>query len=110
MTTAERLALAVLKGDKDAVAALWDAVGEEHGFYEGGVRGQILVPIRRLKIDAPAERLRAFVYLREGLDPTEEWVERMEQGIEEWMRGDSLHAAIVLGIERIELYELPEFK
>lgn len=100
----EQLALAVLRRDKDSLAAalaLADAVSELH--REGGMH---LPPVTRITADA--SRLRLAVFTREGMRVPDEDRHRFAERLASWVRGDGGAIAVFpAGVERIELYELP---
>jgi hypothetical protein len=98
MTTAEKLALAVLKGDDDAVWPLIDALMET---TEPNSRR--LPPIR--KLTCAREKLRVAVFCRLGHPLPRDTVEGLTQIIEDWLVND--RPIIMNGVERLELYELP---
>jgi len=108
LTTAEMLALAVLQGkDRDAVAPLWDAVGEAHGF--GLPERPFTQILPALKVDCPPDRLRVAVFLTpEHYEPSPEWTARLIEGVAAWVRGETGQVAVLPSvIDRIELYEMP---
>ncbi len=99
LSTAERLALAVLNEDKEAVKMLVDCLQEDMG--PEWSRYQVS-PVK--KITVPLERLRVAVYVNE--DAT---IDRddLEAAIRGWLLGNRIGLGLT-GIDRIEIYELPE--
>jgi hypothetical protein len=103
VTTAEVMALAVLKGDLTAARALAESLMED---YEAN--GHELPPVT--KITAPIEKVRVAVYLSsdetdQRLIPDE--LQAVRENVLNWLRGDA-NILIMTGIDRIELYELPD--
>jgi hypothetical protein len=103
LSTAEALAVAVLRGDLDAVAPLLDHLTEL-----STSDGRRLVPVRSLVVDSP-ERLRAVMYTEPGMDLSylEGEREHFQRLWQEWLAGDTPALALT-GIARMEVYEIPE--
>jgi hypothetical protein len=103
LSNAELLALAVLKGDRDAACALADCVQEEWSRND-----RLLEPVQ--KITVPLEQARVVVFFKEGA--TRELAELAYKVIREGFRGGwrELTTVGLIGVERIEVYELPVSK
>lgn len=99
LDTAQRLALAVLQGDKAAAKQLADMITETH---TQTVRE--LVPVQ--KITASADRVRVVAFAD---DPhsVDLGGSTLEVEVERWLRGERKSLGMY-GINRIEIYELPE--
>ena len=97
MTTAESMALAVLKGGLVAARALADLLMQE---YSEGAKE--MLPFKKLPFDVG--RARVIVYLdgdtrldeRDALPP--------EQAVADWLAG--IGPLILCGIDRVEVYEI----
>lgn len=99
MTTAELMALAVLKGDLDAAAQLADLLLENRN-----ETSRQLPPVTRLTADAGG--LRVIAYVAAGAVVMAAGI---EEAVRRWLAGQEL-ALILSGIDRVELYEIPEAK
>lgn len=121
-STLQQLCVAVLCGDDGAKFALYDHLKEE---YESGrLDHALLLPVT--KIDVPLDRLRVAVFVgnsrhrlgeAEADEPFEVDVEEIRMDVVNWMLGFVMqggavvHSPLVLqGIDRIEVYQLPEGK
>ena len=103
MTTAEAMAVAVLKGDLVAARALADHLCETEPDRE-----RQLLPIKTFKVDATNVRGIAFTMPELGNDVLID-VEGFRQTFDQWLRGE-IRFMPTVGISRIELYEFPERK
>lgn len=103
MTTAEAMAVAVLKGDLTAARALAEHLTEEYA------TGWPVLPVH--KITCSPDRIRVAVFLREGTDEAAVDWEMLRTSIRSWVSHDvdPGDALVLLRVERIELYELPEY-
>jgi hypothetical protein len=99
LSTAERLALAVLKGDQSAALALADHIQEE--WNKGGKR---LFPV--VKVDCPFEQLRVVLFLRDGVVFDRNRMQEYDEQFQYWIRGQVQWTALS-GAERLEIYQLP---
>jgi hypothetical protein len=100
LTTAELLALAVLRGDRDAALPLADAVLEAHG---GTSRG--LPPVKR--ITAERSKLRVLAYVNDtAYPPNQDDMASWREAINAWLAGER-DPLFLTGVDRVELYELP---
>lgn len=98
LSTAEQMALAVLKGDAAAALALAD-----HLLNETQAGGELRVPVRKLTV--PLDRVRVVLVAREGVEFGGLDADGTREAVENWLfRGRPLTA---VGIERVELYEMP---
>lgn len=95
MTTAEAMAVAVLKGDLAAARALADHLLEEYG------RGaEDLVPVRKVVADADKIRVALFFPAEAELD-----YDQTYHAVDNWVtRG---HHLLLRGCERMDVYEFP---
>src|SRR5688572_4784577 len=100
LSTAERMAIAVLKGDLDAARLLATLLIDE--YQEGAVP---LPPVQRLKVSI--DRVRCILYVQNEPDIEPDSQDRLNAVFREWMSGERLVLGLV-GVERVELYELPE--
>ena len=99
MTTAEAMALAVLKGDLVAAKALADHLIAD----EAGTAGFALPPIQKFTGDFSKLRIVTYVDPALGADVQIDR-ERMRRSITNWLlRGEPL---VLMGFSRLELYEL----
>src|SRR5262245_26504652 len=97
MTTKEALALAVLRGDDAAAAALADEV------ISTVDRSEIQV-LRVKKVDVPLARGREALFAES--EDTEYDREYVEQVVRHWLRGSQVVLPLS-GFTRMEVYELP---
>lgn len=98
LTTAQKLALAVLMGDVEAALPLADCVLEEHG--KGGER---LEPVRKVTCSLDRVRVIAYAEDKDGI-----WDDvAFEAIVQSWLRGERASLALI-GVDRIEVYEMPE--
>ncbi len=101
MTTAEAMAVAVLKGDMVAARALADHLCETA--WRGAVE---LPPVRSIVADT--ERLRVIVYPKDGVQMLAETeLVRFREQTKRWIDGEYNRIVVPFGIDRIELYEFP---
>lgn len=105
MTTAEELALAVLRGDMSAVAPLCDKIMED----SSGLTYAPLPPVTTID----RGRLRAVLTAPEGMTMTPENIEQALQVVVRWLNPDpnspdSRYPLILPHGARLELYSLPE--
>lgn len=100
MITAELLALAVLKGDTDAVRPLLDCLLETLPD-----RKRQLLPVKTFKVES--DRVRALLFVDPSLG-TDVQVdeERLSAQMNRWLNGDRRELSL-FGFDRIELYEFP---
>lgn len=100
MTTAELMALAVLRGDLDAARGLADHLMND---LEGT---KVHLPaVKKFPMDL--SKLRFVFYADTGCSGNVQ-INRQSllQGVEEWLRGDTQVLGLI-GVERMEVYELP---
>ncbi len=101
LTTAENMALAVLRGDMIAARQLADYLLES---YSGGA---VEVPAVK-KVTCERDRLRVVVYLKEGNSPeSDEEYHAAQQFVNHWLANEN-NPLILNGVDRIELFELPK--
>lgn len=98
MTTSEEMAIAVLRGDLGAAAALADSLREQ---AEEGLL--TIPPVKRVKVSVGRFHVVAYV---SNLD-AEVDVHGFRGSVEDWIREGGV--LVCQGIDRIELYELPEY-
>lgn len=98
LTTAQLLAISVLQGDETALRPLLDELIEQG--KEGGVR---LPPVN--KITVTKDRLRVIIYV--GSDDVEIDRASLDQAVKNWLSGKAQWLGLV-GVDRVEIYELPE--
>lgn len=100
MAEAEKMALAVLKGDVAAACALADALRDEHG------EGRVTIPHVKT-ITANRDRLQAVLTTQESLGGDVEIRDGpgLQRLVEEWLRGE-LKVLTLVGLN-MALYELP---
>lgn len=99
LTTAERMAIEVLRGDMAAARALADHLLND---LEGTVRE--VTPIK-LKVTNPDARLQAIAYFNCSFSDVAIDLETTRQVVDNWLRdGGTL---CVFGVSRVEVYELP---
>lgn len=99
MSTAEQLALAVLKGDNGAMEMLLDSLLQDRKSTAG-----ILTPIHKITVDR--KRLRVVAYVSESLG-ADVLLDRdhITSSVAAWL--DGITSVLILqGFSRIELYEL----
>lgn len=101
MTTLEEMAIAVLKGDIAAARALADSLREEHstGMME-------LPPVHKIKYDVDKVRVVAFVPMDVDIVINHTEIQR---AVRDWISGKDT-VLTLLGVSRIELYEIPRGK
>jgi len=104
MTDAEMLAVAVLKGDKDAILPLLDCLLEQHNYS-----GKRILPHRKHVIDCPPQRLKAIVFC-DNAHASGSSLERVADDVRTWLEGEEENLIAVAGIKRIEIYQFPEDK
>lgn len=98
MTTAEAMAVAVLKGDLVAARALADLLAET-------VDEVRVLPVVRV---ADPDRIKAMVFFREGTAPlTPEASNLVGEAVLNWLRLPARRVLTVQDVDRIELYEVP---
>jgi hypothetical protein len=102
MTTAEQMALEVLKGDSVAAKALADLL------LENVAHGEIpVLTVKTLSISDPS-RLRVVLYFKEGEEHSYERIIQLERYVREWLGSGHLGVLSLQGVDRIEIYELPK--
>jgi hypothetical protein len=103
LPTIKHLAIAVLSDKKDAAQALFDLCCDEYS--KGGVQ---ISPVK--KITVPLGRLRVIGFVNEALFVNQSELQGMTDDLTRWIRGEDrgLSVACVKGIDRIEIYEMPE--
>lgn len=110
MTNVELLALTVLRTphDQNAVNALLDLLLEDRRVGDEELAARPLLPTHRIPADVA--RLRAVVYCKREEYLDREQLQQVQSTVREWLAGDDGRhpVMVVTGIERIELYELPE--
>lgn len=97
MTTAEAMAVAVLKGDLTAARALADLLVET-------VDRPAVLPVR--VVDVPAARVKAVVYVKPFVGRDEHAA--VIEAVTRWLSDGRYRTLSLDCVERIELYELPE--
>jgi hypothetical protein len=102
MSTAERMAVAVLKGDYDAARMLATLLIDE--YQEGAM---FLPHVQRLKVSV--DRVRCILYARNEPDIEIDSQDRLNAVFREWLSGERPVLGLV-GVKRVELYDLPEPK
>ncbi len=102
MTTAEMLAVAVLKGDTTAIIPLLDELMDLH---QAGARE--IQPTKTVKIDAPTKNMRLIVYAADDLEFADDAAGKVETLIQEWLSGKRASLALS-GVARVDVYEFPE--
>jgi Bacterial RNA polymerase, alpha chain C terminal domain len=100
MTTAEMLAIAVLKGDESAIAPLLDCLLETLPDRE-----RQLLPVKTFKVESNDLRVILFVDRENAHSVLTDWTS-IQESIEMWMKGRQAVLPLI-GISRIELYEFP---
>ncbi len=103
MTTAESMAVAVLKGDLVAARALADLLMEE---YQGGAKE---IPVHKRKLTVNKKHIRAAVFLKQQVDTLEN-INHIRNNISDWLSRKPKESHVIVCnamIDRIELYELP---
>lgn len=99
MTTAQRMAIAVLLGDDEAALPLADLLQETEG-------GEQVLPSR--KVTCSRDRLRCLVYIEDNTPGlSEEDVQRVQREVTNWLDQGQL-PLLLSGIDRIDLFEMPE--
>lgn len=101
LSAAEQLAVAVLRGDREAALPLCDEVLAAWG---GGARP--LARTHRLAVEAGRLRLLAFLHPDFNY-PDEEGTAAVRRRLTQWLDGSVSGPALLHGIERVELFELP---
>lgn len=101
LSTAQRLAVAVLQGDLDAVGPLIDSLLES-----GAGDGPRLVPLKTLRVGDP-DRLRAVFYVNNDTALAADDIEPFGRQRRQWLAGETT-ALLLTGIDRLEVYEVPE--
>lgn len=103
LSVAEQMAVAVLKGDMDAARMLADKLVDD---IQNGVNE--LLPVKQIKTSV--KNIRVAVYFPVTVDGHQVGVDldNTREAVREWLEeGGPL---VLLGADRIELYELPEKK
>jgi hypothetical protein len=100
LTDMEMMAVAVLKGDMGAAAALADEV-------VGRLRdGTYIPPIRKGHIE-DVDNLRFFVFMKDLQVDEEVDMESIRNSLLQWVNGgEDLNALVLQGVDRIEVYEI----
>lgn len=102
MTTAEQMALEVLRGDLVAAKALADLL------LENVAHGEVpILRIKTLTVSDPS-RLRVVIYFGKEYELTREMIERTEVIVKNWLRANGSTVLLIQGVDRIEIYELPK--
>ncbi len=107
LSTAEAMAVAVLRGDMEQTRLLADHVLLD--CYGGGRQSKRIVPHVR-KITTDVSRLRAIVYLKDGPHRQYDEIRRVNEVWRQvWARwlADTTQPLVVSGVDRVEIYELP---
>lgn len=94
---AERMAVAILKGDWAAARAAADLLSETCS--DGAVR---VPPVRRLSVDAA--RVRVVLYVNESCSVGPEGYELLSRHVNDWLSAG--RPLVLVGIDRVEVYEL----
>lgn len=105
LTSAEQLAIAVLRGDESAIAPLVDCVLET-------IDGTKKI-VRPLKHITNLERLKIVAFVDPAFGPDVQVdVPGLNKAISNWLLGSTaaVEALVLVGMNRIEMYELPEPK
>lgn len=106
LSTAEQLALAVLRGDADAALALADEVQQTMAGTAGRLRPLAGHEVRRVTVER--HRLRFLIFLKDNVEPPDPGVrENVARELEAWLTEQN-HPLMVNGVERIEIYQLSE--
>lgn len=98
MTTAEAMAIAVLKGDMVAARALADHLLED---YPPG--GRELPPLTKIRTDAAD--VRVVLWLRDGIRATGELIREAHETIADWL-DDGQTLVLPPEISRLDIYEI----
>jgi hypothetical protein len=106
MTNAELLAIAVLKGDECAVVGLVDAILEARA-EAGGGEAMPMRTVQRLSVPVGRVRVAAFMKDRASL-PSRQEQDRLRNELRAWICGDRTQIVLFYGVDRIEIYEVPE--
>lgn len=101
LSTAQMMALEVLKGDLTAAKMLADALVEEFS-----VDAVHLPPIQ--KINCSYRNIRVVFYLCSDVDPSEVNLQDITNRIQDWLLGRVTGGLVLRGIDRLELYQLPD--
>jgi hypothetical protein len=101
LTTAEMMAVEVLRGDLGAARALADYLVEN--IASGG---QEVLPVRSIQVDRKRVRVVLFVNPDAFLDESPPNREGLQSAVDRWLEG--VEPLALVGIDRIEIYELPE--
>jgi hypothetical protein len=103
MTTAEQMALEVLRGDLVAAKALADLL------LENVAHGEIpVLRVKTITVSDPS-RLKVLLYYSDtGYELTEDRILRFEGCIKDWLRVGGPTVLTLMGVDRMEIYELPK--
>ena len=104
LSTAECMAVAVLRGDTAAARGLADLLVEEYG--EGAVE---IKPLKLTVSKKNGGRLRALVFVRRGAEVDTDQIRQLCRQTESFLNSDDIapRALALQGVERVELYEIP---
>ncbi len=108
MTTAELLALAVLKGDDTAIWPLVDELLETKGSTRTGLS---IPPLKTFKVDA--NQLRAIFYIDPGLRHEGRVVvdqAELMDSYRSWLTDKESYPLVLQGVDKVEFYELAMIK
>lgn len=99
LTTAEEMALLVLRRDEQSMEA---ARGLARYLIDETSDGSDPLPVVR-RVTCPKERLRCVFFVREGYEVCEDR-NTLEEGFRQWV--ESGRPMALVGIDRIEIYEI----
>lgn len=99
ITLEESMAIAVLRGDTGGARALADRLSETINEVQ-------VLPM--VEITCPVERIRVALIARDNTDIEPDNRTELNAAIIEWLRNPKKPVLPLMGVERIELYQLPE--
>jgi len=101
LSDAERMALAVLRGDLDTARALADHIIND---LQGTVK---VIVVERNKINLQSGRVRCLIFVKDDAAMDEDERANLIRAVSRFMTGETNILGLT-GIDRVEFYELPE--